>query len=501
MENSIKIKLSVYGILSCISYIYLIMQPRPGISVPIFMMIQLISIFYTIKGHKDIKNKYGIAIFIPIIIISLNYCMSGSYLFRGMNMIVITVLYSAMILMINNRVVADKMSFNFILNTIVNLFAPFINFFIPFKWIKISRNDGALEKYKIRQIICGLLISVPCVLFLFMMLSSADMIFSEIVSLKLEYISSMLNSEYLYKLIFGTFVGLYLFGHIYNVFPKNVQGETDIQKSATLTSNKIFKGDIIVINILLVSILAVYTMFVIIQFRYLFSGSELPYGLNYSKYARRGFFELVFLSILNLGLILISVYLLEDKLYDYNFKWSKITLVLLLYLCLITFILLVSSFYRMMLYDKEFGYTRLRIIVYLFLIFEASGLIATIKFIFKPNFNIILIYAFIGLIYYMTLNVIQIDNIIAKRNIDMYFDKQTESIDINYLMNLSVDAAPQIMRLLESDETDFTTKYQAKEYFKDLNMIYNDTKFSWQNYNFSIEKSYKTIQKNIEKLQ
>ena len=499
MNNSIKIKLSVYGILSCISYIYLIMQPRPGISVPIFMMIQLISIIYTIKGNKDIKNKYGIAMFIPIIIISLNYCMSGSYLFKCLNMTVITVLYSTMILIINNRIATDKMSFDFILNIIANLFAPFINFFVPFKWIKISHNDGV--KYKVRQIICGVLISVPCVLFLFMMLSSADMIFSEIVSSKLEWISSLFNSEYMYKVIFGAFVGLYLFGHIYNVFPKNEQERTDIQKTAELTSNKIIKGDIIVINILLVSILAVYTMFVIIQFRYLFSGSEIPYGLNYSQYARRGFFELIFLSILNLGLILISVYLLKDKLYDYNLKWSKITLTLLLYLCLITFILLVSSFYRMMLYDKEYGYTRLRIIVYLFLMFEASGLIATIKFILKPNFNIILIYALIGLIYYMTLNVIQIDNIIAKRNIDMYFDKQTESIDINYLMNLSVDAAPQIMRLLESEETDFITKCQAKEYFINLNMIYNDTKFSWQNYNFSIEKSYKTIQKNIEKLQ
>ena len=54
------------------------------------------------------------------------------------------------------------------------------------------------------------------------------------------------------------------------------------------------------------SVLAVYTIFIVIQFKYLFSGGVLPNGLNYSEYARRGFFELVVLSVLNIALISVS---------------------------------------------------------------------------------------------------------------------------------------------------------------------------------------------------
>jgi len=216
-------------------------------------------------------------------------------------------------------------------------------------------------------------------------------------------------------------------------------------------SFKHLKGDIIVLNIFLTSILIVYTIFIAIQFKYLFSGGTLPKGLNYSEYARRGFFELVFLSVLNIAIILLTGYLLRDKIYNGKNKWVVFTKLMLIYLCLVTAILLISSYYRMSLYDRAYGFTRLRVLVYIFLFFEALGLIATLAYIIKHNFNILLVYAAIGLTFYLTLNLVRIDEIIAKRNVDMYLSGLAEEIDIDYLMTLSQDALPQIVRLTDSN--------------------------------------------------
>jgi hypothetical protein len=236
------------------------------------------------------------------------------------------------------------------------------------------------------------------------------------------------------------------------------------------------------------SVLAVYTIFIVIQFKYLFSGGVLPNGLNYSEYARRGFFELVVLSVLNIALILLTTYLLRDKIYENKNKWALFTKLMLIYLCATTGILLASSYYRMSLYDSAYGFTRLRVLVYIFLFFETVGLIATFVYIIKHNFNILAVYAAIGLTFYLTLNIIKIDEIIAKRNIDMYLSGQAEEIDIDYLMNLSQDALPQIIRLSESD-VQIMTRVKTINFLKDMSAYYAQMENNWQSYNLTIEKN------------
>lgn len=284
--------------------------------------------------------------------------------------------------------------------------------------------------------------------------------------------------------------GLYLFGLLYIVFSKKAASklETTIEEASSNIISKVKIGDTIVINILLFSILLVYSLFIFIQFKYLFAGSALPDNLNYSEYARRGFFELIFLSFLNVGLILITTFLFRDNIYIQRDKWSNITKIFMIYLCIVTFIMLISSFYRMNLYDQEYGFTRLRVLVYGFLVFESIGLAMTLLFIIKPKFNIVAVYIIIGLIYYLCLNVVQIDYIIAKRNVDMYFAHETESIDIDYLMSLSADAAPQIMRLKDSSDVDILTKYKADLYFKSIEEQ-NSYNSSWQSSNYSVNRA------------
>lgn len=493
MENSMKIKLSTYGLISAFSFIYLVLTNNPGVSVPIFTIIQFVSIYYVVRKRDEVKNIKGLYIFIPIFILSLNYYISGSDLWRTPNFFCIVILYNIMVLIITDEFQIKETNSRLFRKLFYNIIVTIINCNVPFKWINSNNNDER-KKQLIRRVFLGIIISLPCVIFLLVMLSSADMVFSNKVGNSVQWFAYALNFNYIFKFIYGMIVGLYLFGLLYIAFLKKTaekfENEINVENNII---NKQKKRDVTVINILMFSILLVYTMFIFIQFKYLFAGSMLPDNLNYSEYARRGFFELIFLSGLNVGLILITINLFKDNIYNLKDKWSYITKIFMMYLCIITFIMLISSFYRMNLYDQEYGFTRLRILVYGFLIFESIGIAMTLKFIIKPNFNIIVVYLVIGLCYYMCLNVVQIDSVIAKRNIDMYFAGETDSIDIDYLMtNLSLDAAPEIMRLKDGNDVDILIKNKADLYFEKIKER-RDENSNWQSRNYSENRAMKLI--------
>jgi hypothetical protein len=343
-----------------------------------------------------------------------------------------------------------------------------------------------------KRILLGISISIPAVIFLVIMLSQADLVFNNSFMIFNKWFEKIFEAVNIFKIVIGIFVGLYLFGQLYSVFKKEDTLVNIINKN---DSFKHLKGDIIVFNIFLTSILIVYTIFIAIQFKYLFSGGTLPKGLNYSEYARRGFFELVFLSVLNIAIILLTGYLLRDKIYNGKNKWVVFTKLMLIYLCLVTAILLISSYYRISLYDRAYGFTRLRVLVYIFLFFEALGLIATLAYIIKHNFNILLVYAAIGLTFYLTLNLVRIDEIIAKRNVDMYLSGLAEEIDIDYLMTLSQDALPQIVRLTDSN-VQIMTRVKIINYMKDISEVYNNMENNWQSYNLVIERNKGLLEAN-----
>ncbi len=484
MESKIKIKLSLYGIISAISYIVLILTPNPGVSVLLFIIVQFASIYMIIKNNLDINIK-GILLMVPIFILSINRFISSNRMWSTTNFLAIVLLYSVMILLLNKSLFLKNLNIENIFRIIFNIFEPIANFGVPIKWMSFKSNND--KNVIIKRVIIGIAISTPCVLFLTLMLSSADMIFNNNVLSFNKWLSSLFNFDYIFKLIMGTFAGLYLFGHLYNVLVDKDKNIVKLDSLNKITIKQI-NGDLIVLNILLISILLIYSIFIAIQFKYLFSSGELPFGLNYAQYARRGFFELVFLSVSNIGLILLITYLLKDKIYSDKTKWAMVTKGMMIYLCAVTGILLVSSYYRMSLYDSAYGFTRLRILVYLFLLFESFGLLATLFYILKHNFNILLVYASIGLIYYLTLNIIPIDGVIAKRNIDMYLSGKSGSVDINYLMTLSPDAAPEIFRLLDKD-VEIITRVRASNYLSELQKRYSAMEYNWQSYNLSVEKN------------
>jgi len=274
----------------------------------------------------------------------------------------------------------------------------------------------------------------------------------------------------IWRLIVGVFVGFYLFGMLYYVNRKE-------RKSIEFVPMNAVRGDVIIINIVLGSALVIYSVFVAIQFRYLFASPDnLPFGLNFVTYARRGFFELMILAGMNIFSILLIVWMTRVQ----EGRGAKVVRALCFYLCAVTCVLLVSSFYRMWLYGSDDGLTRMRFMVFGFLIFKAVGLVATFVYIAKPRFNIIAVYCVIALVYYMCLNIVPMDSIVARSQIDRYF--ATGRGGVHYVLSLSPDIAPQAVRLLESP--DIHTRRLVENHFTTRNFRYD----SWRQWNFSVDR-------------
>ena len=438
------------------------MPENAGISVPIFVLLQAVMLWFLVPERKKLL------LLIPIFMLSLNPFLSSSNLWNIPNFIICVILFISLF----TKFEISKDNLAFFANILSNILLPFKTILLPFKWV-FELNDKKTELLK--RIVIALAIAVPVTFILTLVLSNADMVFSLKTETLFAGFLELVSFRTLYIIFCGIFAGLYLFGVVLHTHTGGVcRPQKEFSK----------KGDLIIINILLISILFVYTLFVIIQFKYLFAGSDLPEGLTYAKYARKGFFELLTLTGVNIVIILFTVKLTKHL----DSKWCMLTKVLCHYLCAVTIILLISSFYRMMLYTESDGLTRLRFFVLGFLIFEAFGLLITFLYIARPKFNIALTYIVIAIVYYTLLNLVPTDNIIAKNQIDKYLNG--ERGDLTYVFTLSADVSPAIQVLYEKTDD---------EQLKNQIVTFIDKKTSsdipkrWQRYNLSTEQAKRIL--------
>ena len=112
----------------------------------------------------------------------------------------------------------------------------------------------------------------------------------------------------------------------------------------------------------------------------------------------------------------------------------------------------------MTLYQQNYGYTRLRVLVDLTLITEIILLIPTVIYILENKINLIKTYFVIIVTMYCIVNFVNIDKFIVKNNINRY--KETGNIDLNYLIEMN--NTDLVEQLLELDNTEF--KYSEKLY-------------------------------------
>lgn len=187
---------------------------------------------------------------------------------------------------------------------------------------------------------------------------------------------------------------------------------------------------------------AVFGVFVIIQFAYLFGGADTiarTGGLTRAEYARQGFFQLLVVTGLALGMVLLIDWLTRPSGSSPSRKVNSLQAGLVL----LTGVVLVSAVERMRLYVDAFGLTQLRFYALAVMMWIAVLLLWTLTTVLPGRRILFGAGTFLsGLALIAALNLVNPDATIARTNIDRYINRGA-TIDLAYLVNaLSEDAVP-----------------------------------------------------------
>ncbi|MBS5721416.1 MAG: DUF4173 domain-containing protein [Clostridium sp.] len=414
-----------------------------GISVLLFTIPIIWITTKLLKGN--IKNKKALLISIPIIILSSTYFIFDNLTFYLINIVVIPILYLIMIIW----AISDFQIKSIIYKIILMIFEP-LNYIgdvikTVLKEFNPKEKDEQIgEKKEKNNIFKAVCFTGIIALIVIGLLCSADNEFAKIFSTIFKDINIFNVSELTGRIIIIIIAFFYFAGFFMNMLDKE-NGLKEFEKD-----EKAEKKESYTIRMMITVLNLVYLVFCFTQIKVLFTEQNI----KYSEFARKGFFQLMIVSLINIVMILKA----NNKNLKETEKQEKYKKTMCIVMVIFTLIIIISAFARMTLYQQNYGYTRLRILVDYTLITEIILLIPTIIYILKNKIDLIKTYFVIIITMYCLVNFINIDKIIMKNNFNRY--KETGYIDLNYLMEMN--NSDLIEQLLELKDTEF--KYSEKAY-------------------------------------
>jgi len=475
------ISLMIGGLFDILFY-----DKRPGISYIIFVLAFYAALLWHSRRNLLQKIDFAWFLVIPVLMLALTFILFSNEIFCTLNFFGIPVLVVVQTLLITKNNKYPWYTIEFIGDILNGLFGRTLgNVSKPFKLIVLllHKSPRAGKHSTLKKVLIGLVISIPLLLIIIALLASADLVFEHFLGRIPEIFENINIGKFLAHAIIIVSISTFVFGYIWSLSNTDTEN-SNTKKTNAGSCNAVW--DPVVIITILISINIIYVIFTIIQFSYLFGSLKygLPHDFTYSEYARRGFFELVAVTLINLS-ILIGCISFTKKGSSIVCRVLRISYLLLIF-C--TLVILFSAHFRMSLYEKAYGYTYLRVLTHMFMAFLFVIMLVTFYRVWNDKFKLLKAYIIVAVISYLIINYVNIDVIIARGNINIYF--KTGKIDVNYLTSLSYDAVPEITRLLDCGDEEVEGKVQ-KYLHRVKDQLSKDE--SWQSFNVSRYRASKVL--------
>lgn len=290
----------------------------------------------------------------------------------------------------------------------------------------------------------GLLLAIPVLGVLAALLASADPVFGRLLDDVLRIFDIDRLGEYIFRLFYVLILSYAFTGVLLHaILPEPVESRPDPNEPWKMR----FLGST-ESSIILGSVVLLFSVFVALQLRYLFGGQAniTETGFTYAEYARRGFFELVWVAVLSLGLYvgLGTVTRRESPARERAFTILTVALMGLV------LVILVSALQRLLLYEAAYGFTRLRTYTHIFIPWLALLLIAAIilQAVRRPgHFALALLAVSVG--FGLTFTVLNVDGFIARHNLQRA--RIGLDLDVYHFLELSSDAVPELVSAYQDD--------------------------------------------------
>lgn len=463
------------GLLAEISFLH----GRIGLSYLVFVAGFYLVIFLRFKLSFN-HRRIGLLFMVAIWVLSGSYLMYDNSLFHNLNILIIPILVFSHIVLITspNTFTWNTPHFISLLKSKWQKGRRYSFSFCYAMSKKIFKNTNKQAAQTLKRVIAGIVIGIPLLLLIIGLLMSADAVFEEVILRLPQFILRFNFLEGVFRFAFVVIVGLIFFGiiQVLQAKPKQMDGLANEEKKKT-------HWDSVIAVTILVMLNAVYLLFAVIQFRYFFS-SGLIVGFSYAEYARRGFFELILIMIINWTIL--TSFLKFVKVAGTRSRYTLNILYSLL--IIVSGIMLTSAFIRLSMYEAAYGFTLDRILAHAFMIFLMIVFAYTLIRVWMERISLLHFYLIMGLIFYTMLNAINIEQIIVDKNMERY--EQTGKIDIYYLNSLSYTGWNGLIELYKQEE-DYP---DLKEILLERQQwVENQTENGWQSFNFAKQRVTKRL--------
>lgn len=347
------------------------------------IVIILISAFVIVLFHNLKLHWYVKDVIVPCTVMFVSYIVMlrkikhfGSHVYYFF-LPVILILVSNFIVpidesnMVLNMVILPIMLFFFFLSWVNPHFSLSKN------WLKLGeeifpnhlihnltflKKDSSVKDNKTSNIFLGIFCGSIIGLVILSLLTSADAYFDAFIS-QLFYdidVSNIVLLVISFVILFSVYVNIIL------------------NKDTKLEDRKIRELDHTIISTVLIMVNSIFVLFLLSEISKLTTNFlQLPIEYTYASYAREGFFQLLFVTLINFSMILFLLYKSNIMKESSIVKFSSLLLIGF------SVLLIFNSYYRMFLYIGHYGFTVLRMQVILFLLMEFILFLLLVKKIVK----------------------------------------------------------------------------------------------------------------------
>lgn len=507
----------------------------PGLNVLLWMLVFVTGTAALLARHR--ANLYGFEnklFFIPLLAFAAFFAWRDSNVLALLDALVILLTLAIITLRGQNISVRVAGVFQYGLGvflTVVNaMFAPFYLLLGDIKWATIPRAGWTKHLFSVLR---GLMVAVPILLVFGGLFMAADAVFEGVVRqtfnidpltiithafliaffawtsagflrgaiIKSEILNAAINSEKSVenekpaaetKSFSIKDSPLGIVEKVIHQSDEPAKQKEDFTEKPQEKLKNFFSLGLTEVSVILGLMNLLFLSFVVIQIRYFFGGAQFVQqiaGMTYADYARRGFFELVWVAALVLPILLAVHYLLrkDNPRNEQVFRFLAGGQIVLL------FVIMASAVSRMFLYQNEYGLTELRVyttafmfwLATVFVIFAATVLIGRReRFAFGAYLS--------ALFVVVALQFINPDALIVKTNLSRM--NEGKFFDARYAASLSADAIPFLINEFPAinGENRCTIENKLLERKK-----YEANK-DWRSWNFSRATAWRLVESEAE---
>ena len=295
--------------------------------------------------------------------------------------------------------------------------------------------QGGTATRRISAVGTGLLISIPLLLVMVSLLTSADAAFEGLMDL----LPDMELEEYFHSALWGFFLAWVLY----------TRGISLAKDCRPAPADRTDKGiNALTMNTVLIMVCLVYVVYLFSQLAYLSGGLSgiLPKEYTLAEYARRGFFEMAQLCGMNLGLLCLVIWKIRQE------KLPRLTKTVGTFLGAITVFLVITASAKMLLYIGSYGLTRLRILTQVIMLWLALTTVLVTLRLFKPNFGYMKAVVLTAMILGTLVFWVDVNTVVAGYNVKAYQSGKLETVDVGYLNTLGSASTPWLIELTQDDD-------------------------------------------------